>query len=172
MNFGGIIENDIVDSDCGICVSLFVSYCPHRCKGCHNKELWEAKEKVPRIEIENKILSLINKNGIKRNFSVLGGEPLCDENIREVSHIINKVKKNFPDIKIYVWTGYIFDDLKKKYKKGLNKIAFKKILENIDILIDGPYIETLRDTRLKLRGSSNQRILRFKKGRMAEIVQF
>jgi anaerobic ribonucleoside-triphosphate reductase activating protein len=81
----------------------------------------------------------------------LGGEPLCPENLKDVSAIIRAVREKYPNIRIYVWTGYNFEDLP-------NTAEMKDILNNIDVLIDGPYIEGLRDTRLKLRGSSNQHI--------------
>lgn len=154
MKYAGLLKNDIVDCDDGICVSLWMQGCPHYCKGCHNPETWSfngGQEIDVNILIDD-ILTSISQNGIIRNFSVLGGEPIAPQNIENTYYIIDKVRKSFPQIKIYLWTGYLYEDLKK------NKIA-KKIFNLINYLIDGPYIESLRDLNLKLRGSSNQRII-------------
>ena len=150
MKYAGLIENDIVDCDDGICVSLWLSGCSHKCKGCHNKELWDYNygEEISREELLIKIEDCLFKNNIKRNFSVLGGEPLDPKNIENTIYFCKKIKEDI-DIKIYVWTGYIYEDIKDS-----------EIFNYIDVLIDGPYIEDLRDLSLKLRGSSNQRILR------------
>ena len=86
----------------------------------------------------------------------MGGEPLCEENIFLVSLIILSVKEQFPDIKIYVWTGYTYEDL--QIRSQLEP-KIKTILDNIDYLIDGPYKQSERDITLKMRGSRNQRIL-------------
>lgn len=155
MKYAGLLENDIVDCDDGICVSLWTQGCPHHCKGCHNPETWDFSngQEIDVNILTNNILISISKNGIIRNFSVLGGEPLAPQNIENTYYIIDKVRKKFPQIKIYLWTGYLYEDLKK------NKIA-KKIFNLINYLIDGPYIESLRDLNLKLRGSSNQRIIK------------
>lgn len=153
MHIGGIIEDDIVDCDSGVAVSLFTAGCPHKCKGCHNANLWDYNfgEDENIKDIIERLIYLIGKNDFERNFSVLGGEPLCPENIKDVATIIREVRSKYPNIKIYVWTGYNFEDLP-------DTVEMKDILYNIDVLIDGPYIEELRDTRLKLRGSSNQHI--------------
>lgn len=84
----------------------------------------------------------------------MGGEPLCQENLFLTTLIIKKVKEQLPDTKIYVWTGYTIEKLKEQ-----NNIKINYILNNIDYLIDGPYIEELRDITLPMRGSSNQRII-------------
>ena len=169
MRYAGLIKNDIVDCDDGICVSLWLQGCPHRCKGCHNPETWDFNGgiEIPIEELTKEIIKSINENGVERNFSVLGGEPLAPKNICNTANIISNVRKKFPNIKIYLWTGYLFDKLE---YDGDNKIALKQIKKDVDIVIDGPYKEELRDTRLLLRGSSNQRILKFKRGRMVEFV--
>lgn len=155
MRIAGIIEDDLVDCDDGYCVSLWVSGCPHRCKGCHNAKYWEYEsgEAIDTETLSKIIAEKINKNGILRHFSILGGEPLADYNIEGVLEVIKKIRAVFSDkIKIYLWTGYCLEDIK-------DKPFVKDILKNIDVLIDGPYIEELRDTTLLLRGSSNQRVL-------------
>lgn len=161
MKVAAILENDIVNSDSGICVSLWISGCENKCKNCHNQELWNFDygtdyEKETVVDLIKEALS---KNNIKRNFSVLGGEPLHPKNIENVRFIISQIRKDFPKIKIYLWTGYVLEDLQKlatdKWKEHLTEI-----LSKIDVLIDGPYIDSQRDIRLPLRGSRNQRILK------------
>ena len=81
MRYAGLIENDIVDSDDGICVSLWMQGCPHHCKGCHNPETWDFNGgKEFTYEILNEINEALNANGIERSFCIMGGEPLCMEN--------------------------------------------------------------------------------------------
>lgn len=155
MKYAGLMENDIVDGE-GICVSLWVQGCPHHCPGCHNPETWdfESGYEVP-DDIRGKIVKAISANDITRNFSILGGEPLCEENLDFVLNIITSVRTAYPNIKIYIWTGYTFEELiKQQNPKVLT------ILKQINYLIDGPYKEELRDTTLPLRGSSNQNIIK------------
>jgi len=96
----------------------------------------------------------ITANGIQRNFSILGGEPLCLENKSLVNETVAHVRNTFPNIKIYIWTGDTIEHLQK-----LNDPEINCILTNIDVLIDGPFIQAERDITLELRGSRNQRIL-------------
>lgn len=86
----------------------------------------------------------------------MGGEPLCPENEFLTMLLIIEVRNHLPDVPIYIWTGYTFEQL--KYKGG----RIRQILESIDYLIDGPYVEAQRDTTLPMRGSSNQRIIDMK----------
>lgn len=152
MKYAGLIENDMVNGQ-GVCVSFWVQGCPHRCHGCHNPETWDFNGgiDVP-TDIKGKIIKAISANGIQRNFSVLGGEPLCEENIELTCSVITAVRAAYPDIKIYLWTGYTFDTLPQCDK-------LEKIIEKIDYLIEGPYIEELRDITLPLMGSLNQNII-------------
>ena len=153
MRYAGIIENDIVNGE-GICLSYWTQGCPHKCDGCHNPETWNFNggKEDSKENILNKILTLLNKNNIHRNLSILGGEPLCDENIDFTMEILKQVKQRYPSIKTFVWTGYTYEELCKLYKDI--------IFDNIDVLIDGKYDKNQRDITLKLRGSKNQRVLR------------
>lgn len=153
MKYAAINKNDFVNGE-GVCVSLWMQGCPHHCPGCHNPELWnfETGQEQCIITIIEEILDALFDNGLKRNFSVLGGEPLCPQNIQSTLQIVDWLKDVAElDIKIFVWTGYELDELKQIY--DINK------LKNIDVLITGRYIEELRDITLKWRGSSNQQIL-------------
>ena len=155
MRYAGIIKNDIAAGK-GVNVTFFTQGCPHHCLGCHNPETWDflgGKEFTS--EVLNEIIDSLQANGVQRNLSIMGGEPLCEENLFLTYLIISEVRKKYPDIKIYIWTGYTYEDLPKN-----NRI--QQILNLTDYLIDGPYIDKLRDITLKMRGSSNQRIINLK----------
>ena len=152
--YAKIMTNDIVDGT-DVCVSLWMQGCPIKCQGCHNSSIWDFNGgyEIP-TDIRGHIIKAICANGIIRNFSVLGGEPLCQENVQDVDDIISGVRIAYPEIKIFLWTGYTLEQLKEQKNKHIDNI-----LSNIDVLIDGPYVESLRDITLELRGSANQRIL-------------
>ena len=155
IRYAGLDKNDIVNGK-GFCVSFWTQYCPHKCKGCHNPETWSETGGLL-IEYDNllkEILQAISANGILRNFSLLGGEPLCEENIDLIEKLIKDIKQQYPNILIYCWTGYRFEDLRQKYKN---------VLQDIDVLIDGKFILEQRDITLKWRGSTNQRVIDCKK---------
>lgn len=154
MNYAGIIKNDVTAGE-GVCVSFFTQGCPHHCAGCHNPETWAfdgGKEFTQ--EVLTEIIESIKANGIQRNLCIMGGEPLCPENQFLTWLVISNVKEQYPDIKVYIWTGYLYEDL---IKDSSSKII--SILEMTDVLIDGPYIQEERDITLPMRGSRNQRII-------------
>ena len=158
MKYSGIIFNDITAAP-GLSVSFFAQGCPHRCSGCHNPETWSfdgGLEFTPEV-LENIIQGLTAQN-IKRNLCIMGGEPLAPQNTFLTYLIIQTVKERLPDTPIYIWTGYIYETLLE-----MHDIRLKQILELTDVLIDGPYIEDLRDVTLEMRGSSNQRIINLNK---------
>ena len=153
MKYAGLIKNDFSAAP-GVSVSFFTQGCPHRCLGCHNPDTWDydsGKEFTP--EILDEIIEALNANNIKRSFCVLGGEPLCAENEFLTLLVIKTVKEKQPNTPIYIWTGYRYEELA---RRGGH---MKQILDMADVLIDGPYIESLRDITLEMRGSSNQRII-------------
>lgn len=157
MRYAGIVRNDLAAAP-GISVSFFVQGCPHRCPGCHNPETWDFNGgREFDYETIKEILTAIKANNIERSFSVLGGEPLCQENLFLTLLVLTEVKKQFPQIKTYLWTGYYYEDLLKNKNSHLSEI-----LQLVDVLIDGPYIESKRDTTLPLRGSTNQSIINLK----------
>ena len=143
-------------------VSFWVQGCPFHCSGCHNPESWdyEGGKELPPDYVEQ-VIKALGKNSIQRNLSILGGEPLCERNLGIVSNLVTQVKAVYPNIKVYVWTGYTLEQLEKRSTK---ESELREILDCTDVLIDGLYEESLRDVRLKLRGSSNQRIF-IKRGR-------
>ena len=158
MRYAGLDKNDFTAAP-GVSVSFYTQGCPHRCHGCQNPETWEfdgGKEFTPQTLEE--IITALTANGIKRNLCILGGEPLCEENAFLTLLVISEVKQKLPNTKIYIWTGFLYENLLKNHTSHI-----KKILEMTDVLIDGPYIESLRDITLPMRGSSNQRIIELKK---------
>lgn len=156
MRYAKIKWNDIANAP-GVSVSFFTQGCPHHCSGCFNPETWDfngGKEFKP--ELLDTIVEKLNENGIHRNLCILGGEPLCRDNLFLTRLLVSTVKEKSPYTKIYVWTGYIYEHLLENPSPHL-----RDILGNIDCLIDGPYIESLKDINLEMRGSSNQRIIKF-----------
>lgn len=151
-----IKKNDIIDGT-GICVSLWAQGCPFHCKGCHNQSTWSF-DKGTELKNNTLIQALkiyLDKNGVKRNFSILGGEPLSKVNLDSTLEVLKAIHEYFKgtDRKIYLWTGYTFEEL--KYLGG----KYTECLKYVDVLIEGRYKEELRDISLPLRGSSNQRII-------------
>lgn len=157
MRYAGINWNDIVAGD-GLCVSFYTQGCPHHCPGCHNPDTWsfEGGKEFPATLLDT-IVAKLNAQGIERKFCIMGGEPLCPENQFLTRLLISTVKQHCPNTQIYVWTGYVYEDL----LLGLNN-HLQYILDNTDVLIDGPYIASERDITLEMRGSKNQRIIRLR----------
>ena len=162
MKYSGLIRNDLAAAP-GISVTFFTQGCPHRCKGCHNPETWDfegGKEFTPETLCE--IYDAIGANDITRSFCIMGGEPMCEENLFLTCMVLQNVKLRFPQIKTYLWTGYYYEDLLKMTNPKVGMI-----LNMIDVLIDGPYDENRRDVTLPMRGSSNQSIINLKEKRNA-----
>ena len=154
MKYSGIIFNDF-NAAPGVSLTVFLQGCPHRCPGCHNPDTWDYDGgKLFTTEVLDQIKAGLIENGIHRNLCIMGGEPLCPENLFLTNLIITEVKNKYPKQKVFVWTGYTYDKLKNPSNPQL-----KNILATIDCLIDGPYIEELRDITLPLIGSSNQNII-------------
>ena len=154
MRYAGLNKNDFSAAP-GVSVTFYTQGCPHHCPGCHNPETWNfegGKEFTP--EVIDEILEALTANNIMRSLAIQGGEPLCVENEFLTLLIVKAVKEKFPDIKIYIWTGYYFNSLP-------NTPYIKQILELTDCLIDGPYIQDERDITLPMRGSRNQNIIYF-----------
>lgn len=159
MRYGKINKTDIANGP-GVRVSLFVSGCRNRCKGCFNPETWsfDYGEKFT-AEVLNEILVALNREYIS-GLSILGGDPFEPENLEWVEAICFFVKARYPDKTIWVYTGYLYEDL-----KDLD------IMTLIDVLVDGPFIEAEKDLRLKFRGSQNQRIIDVKASRSSDTIK-
>ncbi len=134
---------------------LFVSGCPHHCPGCHNKEAQDFNYGEEFNEEE--ILERIKENSILNGITISGGEPLCKENIPGVLKFIKDVKEIRPEFNVWCYSGYTLDQLIDRNDEETNKC-----LNEIDVLVDGRFVESKKDPTLKFRGSSNQRILDLK----------
>lgn len=156
MKYAGLNKNDFINGE-GVSVSLWVQGCPHHCKGCFNPETWDFNGgyDVP-DDIHTQIFNAIRANGITRNFSILGGEPLAAQNMYFVYQVLLKVRSAYPSITIYMWTGYTKEEVK---ELALENDIIIDILEMCDWLIPGPYIEEQKNITLELRGSENQEII-------------
>lgn len=142
----------------GISLSVYFSGCHFHCPGCHNPEAQDFNYGQELTDdLIKEILVKINKNGVERRLSILGGEPLNPENRVAVADLIQVCKDTYPNLIIYVWTGYTINELREE-----NDLNINYILNNINCLIDGRFEINKRDTTLPLRGSSNQNIYYFK----------
>mgnify|MGYP003321898268 CR=1 FL=1 len=160
----GTIKNFDVANGSGVRVSLFVSGCRNCCKGCFQPQTWafDFGEEFTE-ETENQILTLLAPAHIQ-GFSLLGGEPFEEENQKVLAPFLEKIKQTYPSKDIWCWTGYI---LEKDLLEGGRKHTeyTDRMLNCIDTLVDGPFIEEQRNLMLEFRGSENQRILKLKNGR-------
>ena len=148
MNYTNITYPD-VNNGPGCRISLFVSGCNIRCKGCFNNKLWSFKNgKEFTVDTLNTILDLMNHDYIS-GFSLLGGEPL-DQDLTIIKNILKTIKETYPQKTIWLYTGHIYEDLNDNQKD---------VLQYVDVLVDGPFINDLKDASLAFRGSSNQRII-------------
>ena len=138
-----------------ISLSVYFSGCHFHCPGCHNPAAQDFNYgRDYDLDIRQEIMQKLNKNGVMRTLSILGGEPLNKENIGDVLNLIGWCKLDYPDLKVYVWTGYTIEELEAR-----DDADVRAVLRNITCLIDGRYEQDKRDTTLPLRGSSNQRII-------------
>lgn len=157
MNLVSIQDWDLANGE-GWNVSVWVSGCPHKCKGCHNKEYWTPEVGVAyRDEEWQTIIEALQDNAIhQKNLSILGGEPLAPYNIRGVYNLVTMAKDLIPNLKIYLWTGFTMNQLR-------DIPLAMEILNYVDVLVDGKFEEDKKEPELKLRGSSNQIIYRLNK---------
>ena len=165
MNYGVIKKFDVADGE-GVRVSLFVSGCRNACKGCFQPETWNFHfgEQFTQ-NTEQEILEALSPEYIA-GFSLLGGEPFEEENQEVLAPFLEKIKQTYPSKNIWCWTGYIYDkDLQPGQRKHTE--FTDRMLNCIDVLVDGPFIEEQRNLMLEFRGSENQRILRLKEIRKA-----
>ena len=139
----------------GIALSVYFSGCHFHCPGCHNPEAQDFNYgEEYGFDLRQKIMEKLGKNGVMRTLCILGGEPLNDENVEDVMNLIGWCKLDYPNLKVYLWTGYTLEELEQRNNK-----AVYTVLHMLNYLIDGRYEEDKRDTTLPLRGSSNQRII-------------
>ncbi|SCG88023.1 anaerobic ribonucleotide reductase-activating protein [uncultured Clostridium sp.] len=136
----------------GIGVSLFVQGCHFHCKDCFNSETWDFSGGKPWTEDSKKIFLISVLRAYIERVSILGGEPLADENFSDVLDLVQTIHEKFPEKKIWIYTGYTWENL-------LNDSQKKEILPYINILVDGRFETDKKDLSLKFKGSSNQRVI-------------
>ena len=163
MNYATIKWTDIANGE-GVRISLFVSGCTHHCKNCFNQVAWDfSYGELFDGYIQNKILDGLSSSFIS-GLSLLGGEPLEPLNQKALLPFLKKVKEQYPNKTIWCYTGYVFDETTGELREsGKNTEYTKELIALCDVLVDGAYIEELKDIRLKFRGSANQRVIDVKK---------
>lgn len=161
MNYAKIKNYDIANGP-GVRVSLFVSGCTHHCKNCFNPETWDFNYGDPFDEkVMDKIIGFLSPDYIS-GFSLLGGEPFEPENQKALAPFLLRIKQTYPDKDIWCYSGYNFESDMLTGKLGDENIT-NEMLSNIDYLVDGEFIESLKDPSLRFKGSSNQRIIDVKR---------
>lgn len=157
MNFAAIKKHDIANG-VGVRVSLFVSGCTHRCKGCFNAEAWDFAYGQPFTEAAQRdVLAAVGKDYIA-GLSLLGGEPFEPQNQRALLPLLRALRARFPQKTVWCYTGYTLDaDLVPGGRAYCE--ATDEMLAGIDVLVDGEFVEEKKDLKLRFRGSSNQRII-------------
>lgn len=150
----------------GVGVALFVQGCRFHCYNCFNPDTWDfngGKGWTP--EVEDKLIELSNKPYIKR-LSILGGEPLADENLDGVLHLVNRFRLSFPNKSIWLYSGFRYEDCLIKPKiceENIFRALRCEIIKNIDVMVDGRYIDSQRNPSKKWAGSDNQRVIDIRK---------
>lgn len=162
MRYASIRSMDISNGE-GVGVSLFVQGCHFHCKNCFNQDTWDfSGGKEWNREIEDEFMKSVNRPYIKR-VSLLGGEPLADENVLDIMRLINRIKTECPDKKIWCYTGYTWEQIFPIVNPYLNltqaEMTRQNAVKNCDILVDGRFVEEEKDLSLEFRGSKNQRII-------------
>lgn len=157
MNYADIKKCDIANGP-GVRVTLFVSGCTHRCKGCFNEVTWDFDYGNPFDEsTQEQILKWLSPDYIA-GLTLLGGEPLEYVNMQALLPFVQKVKKRYPNKDIWCYTGYRFEeDILGRFCTQWSDM--KEFLACIDVLVDGEFILEQKDISLQFRGSANQRII-------------
>ena len=156
MNYATIKWTDIANGE-GVRISLFVSGCTRRCKDCFNAVAWDFSYGKPFDESVRESIYEGLKADYIAGLSLLGGEPFHPKNRPELARLLEKIKKTFPEKDIWCYTGY---DLETELLFGKDDENTRRMLENIDILVDGRFVEEKKNLSLRFRGSENQRIIK------------
>lgn len=143
---------------------MFVQGCNFHCYNCFNPETWDfngGKEWTP--EVEDKFIELASRPYIKR-ISLLGGECLADENLDGVLNLVNRIRLSLPQKNIWLYSGYEYQHIFRGTpsclsKEGYNNYKRRKIIEAVDVFVDGRYIDSQRDVSLRWKGSKNQHVI-------------
>ena len=157
MNYADIKRIDTANGT-GVRVSVFVSGCNHHCKNCFNPETWDFCYGEPFTrEVEDKIINALAPEYIK-GFTLLGGDPFEPENAEALVPFMERLRKKYPEKSVWCFTGYDYEADLLTGKKG-DIDTNMRLLSTLDVLVDGKFVEELKDLNLLFRGSSNQRII-------------
>ncbi len=168
MHFGAILTADSANG-VGIRLSLFVSGCTNKCKNCFQPETWDFEYgKLFTKETQDYIIGEVSKSYYD-GLTILGGEPFEPENQMEIVKLIRRMKKECKNKTIWMYTGFSYDDELCVGGRKHTDVT-DEILDNIDILVDGRFVEELKSLNLNFRGSSNQRIIDMKETRKAKRI--
>ena len=169
MNYGTIKNCDIANG-VGVRVSLFVSGCTHHCKECFQPETWDFAYGQPYTqETEDELLRLLAPSYID-GLSLLGGEPMEPQNQRELVKLLRRVRRELPEKNVWCYSGYTLETDLLGPSRARCEVT-DELLSMVDVLVDGRYVDELRNLSLRFRGSENQRIIDMNKTRAAgEIV--
>ena len=169
MNYGQIKNCDIANGN-GVRVTLFVSGCTNHCKNCFQPQTWDFAYGEPFTkDVEDRLISMLAPEYID-GLTLLGGEPFEPQNQRALLPFVRRVKQAYPDKDIWAFSGFTLEELLASGSHP-NCEATEDLLDLIDVLVDGRFVEEKKDLSLQFRGSSNQRLIDLKKTRAAgEIV--
>ena len=157
MNYATIKPRDIANGP-GVRVSLFVSGCTHRCKGCFNQEAWDFDFGQPFTQaVIDQILDDLSPSFVK-GLTLLGGEPFEPQNQGAIVELLRQVKEKYPEKSIWAFSGYLFDRDILSGRLG-DPAVTAEYLSYLDVLVDGPFIESKKNLTLRFRGSENQRLI-------------
>lgn len=160
MNYAKINKNDIANG-IGVRVTLFVSGCTHFCKGCFNSEAWDFNYGEPFTEdTENELLEALAPSWID-GLTLLGGEPMEPQNQRALLPFLKRLKEMYPKKTIWCFSGYTLEDELLSDSRARCEVT-DEMLSLIDVLVDGEFVEELKDISLRFKGSSNQRLIDLK----------
>lgn len=157
MNYATIKNCDIANGP-GVRVSLFVSGCTHRCKGCFNEVAWDFQYGQPFTQQTiDTILEMLEPEQV-RGITLLGGEPFEPENQGPLVELLRQMKAKMPEKSVWAFSGYLFDKDILSGRLGPWEVT-KEFISYLDVLVDGPFVMEKKDLTLRFRGSSNQRLI-------------
>lgn len=151
MNYHNITVDDMKNGD-GLRTVLWVSGCDHRCRGCQNPQTWPENSGIPFDQAAHDELFEALSRDYMTGITFSGGDPLYCSNIETVGALIQEIHEKLPEKTIWLYTGSLFEDIR--------RLPFVPL---IDVIVDGPYIEDIRDTQLHWKGSRNQRVIDVKR---------
>lgn len=153
MRYHNITKDDMLNGD-GLRVVLWVAGCSHRCPGCHNPVTWDPRGGIPfDDEALKEILEELDKDYVS-GLTFSGGDPLHPANIDEVTGLAARIKEQYPDKTIWLYTGSTWD-----------QVRHLDVMQYVDVLVDGEFIEDLKDTSLHWKGSANQQVISVQESR-------